>query len=110
MFKAIAAVLVTALFVTASASAMAAGSQTAIGVSIRIVDTCGVAQTSGDVRVRCRSGQAAPSANSSGSRVSPANVAQQWCRGDVSNSATTEPACVVARTPGYDQQLVTVTF
>ena len=110
MFKGIAAVLVTSLFVTAGSTAMANGSQTAIGVSIRIVDTCRVALASGDVRVRCRSGQSAPSANSSGSRVSPASMAQQWCRGDVSNSATTEPACVVTRTAGYDQQLVTVTF
>jgi hypothetical protein len=109
MFKAITAVLVTALFVTAGSSAMANGSQATIGVSLRIVDTCGVAQASGGVRIRCRSGQA-PSANSSGSRVSPASVAQQWCRGIVSNSDSTESACLVTRAPGYDQQLVTVTF
>lgn len=110
MFRLIAAILFMAFFATTGSSATAKGSQGAIGVSIRIVDSCGVAGGFEDVRVRCRSGLATPGAQSSGSRVSPASVAQQWCRNDVADSGTTEPACLVMRAPGYDQQLVTVTF
>ncbi|MBA2548572.1 MAG: hypothetical protein H0V16_08970 [Burkholderiaceae bacterium] len=110
MIKTILAVLSTAILMAASSTALANTNQAAVGVSIRIVDSCGVVQMSGNVQIRCRSDQAS-AAKSGLTRISPASTTQQWCStGAESNSDAAKPTCVAKRAAGYELQLVTMTF
>ncbi len=87
--------------------ALAAQSGTAVGVSLRIVDACGVQSQTSGVQVRCRSTTGAASS----SRISPAQVSTQWCRGDrLTGDNAGEPVCSATRAPGHDQQLLVATF
>jgi len=110
VIKTILAVLSTVVLMAASSTALAEGNQASVGVSIRIVDSCGVAQISGNVQVRCRSDRAS-AARSGLTKSSPASTTQQWCStGAESNSDAAKPTCVAKRAAGYALQLVTMTF
>ena len=80
-----------------------------VGVSLQIVDACGVASQAAGVLLRCRS--TAARAADSVSRVSPAVVSTQWCRREEpAASGAQEFVCSEVRTPGSDQQLMVFTF
>jgi hypothetical protein len=80
-----------------------------VGVSLQIVDACGVASQAAGVLLRCRS--TAARAAGSVSRLSPALVSTQWCRSEgPAASSAQEFVCSEVRTPGSDQQLIVFTF
>ena len=92
-----------------SRSITGARSAAAVGVSLQIVDACGVASQASGLQLRCRS-TVAPTAGSV-SRNSPALISTQWCRYEqLAASSSQELVCSNVRVSDSDQQLVVFSF
>ena len=92
-----------------SRSITGARSAAAVGVSLQIVDACGVASQATGPQLRCRSTVARTAG--SVSRNSPALISTQWCRHEqFAASSPQELVCSKVRASDSDQQLVVFTF
>ena len=92
-----------------SRSITGARSAAAVGVSLQIVDACGVVSQATGPQLRCRSTVARTAG--SVSRNSPALISTQWCRHEQFAASTPqELVCSKVRAPDSDQQLVVFTF
>jgi hypothetical protein len=95
-----------ALLLAASAESRSAPGAVMVGVSLQVVDACGVASQADSVRVRCRSTMKLANGSTTDSRTSPALVSEQWCPRDKFAATAQESVCSEARAPGSDLQLV----
>ena len=96
------AVMFALLLAASAESCWAAGSVT-VGVSLEIVDACGVATQADSVRVGCRSTMQRTNGSTTESRMSPALISEQWCQ---FTGAAQESVCSEVRAPGSERQLV----
>ena len=77
-----------------------------VGVSLQIVDACGVVSQAGSARLRCRTSVTGADGSMTASGISPALVSEQWCPREKLAATTQESVCSGVRAPDSDRQLV----
>ena len=89
-----------------SATGAAQSPSVMVGVSLQIVDACGVVSQAGSVLARCRSAVTRADSSMTGSPITPVLVTEQWCPRDKLADTGQESVCSEVRTPDSDRLLV----